>query len=92
MSANIPSISEVLTMALPRNVDIAISGCPLEVEYALITRSGRDVPRASSVNPIKKLLIFIFLANAVDWSMNMSDAFINIASANMAISMLGMYK
>lgn len=83
--ATIPSINDVLTIALPRNVEIAISACPVYVEYALMTRSGRDVPRDIRVKPIRKLLIFIFFARAMDWSMNISENLINTISINIEI-------
>lgn len=65
-SAKNPSNKETLTNALPRNVDIATSWWPIAVEYVPITMSGSDVPSDMSVNPIKKLLIFIFFAKATD--------------------------
>ena len=76
-SDNDPRTNDVLTIELPSKVEIDISGLPVKVEYALITKSGRVVPSATRVNPTRKLLILNFFAKAVDWSMKISADLIN---------------
>jgi len=83
-SANIPNINDNLIIALPNTVDIAISGYPVMVEYVLTTRSGKDVPNAINVNPIRKLPIFIFFANAMDCSTKISADLIRMSNESIA--------
>ena len=61
-----PKTSKVLDILLPIMFPNTISLCPSILENILITSSGTEVPKATTVNPITISEIASFLANEED--------------------------
>ena len=57
MSATVPITKSILKILLPTIFPIAIPAFPLRAAETDVTSSGRDVPNATIVSPIKRSLM-----------------------------------
>ena len=78
MAADMPSISKILAILLPKTLPMAISELPLALETMFTISSGMDVPNETMVNPITKSDNPNLLPNEVEPFTRKSAPLINI--------------
>ena len=62
MIDEIPRISKMLAMLLPKMLPMAISELPLKLERTLMINSGAEVPKEITVSPITRSETFSLFA------------------------------